>query len=219
MLFLGRLHRRKGTDLLIDAWARLATTGNDMLVIAGAGDQQASLAAQARELGLEDRVCFVGPVQGATKTWLLQNAVGVCLPSRQWEASPLVALESYAAGKPLIGTCISGLEDLIRPGQTGWLAPPDSTDGLATALAELLADRARSRQIGLNARKLIAAHSWRTIAARHLQLYQQVCSAPLARPAAGRSRLPARTVETSNMAGRNPCTRRQAAMVGQSGTA
>jgi glycosyltransferase involved in cell wall biosynthesis len=183
-LFLGRLHRRKGVDLLLDAWARLGATGRDMLVIAGAGDQFAPLAAQTRRLGLEDRVCFVGPVQGTTKTWLLQNAVGVCLPSRQWEASPLVVLESYAAAKPLIGTGIDGLEGLVRPGQTGWLVPPESIDGLAAALAELLADRARSQQMGANARRAVAPYSWHAIAARHLQLYQRVSRGSLARQAA-----------------------------------
>jgi teichuronic acid biosynthesis glycosyltransferase TuaC len=184
VLFLGRLHPRKGADLLIDAWARLATTGDEVLVVAGTGDQHASLAAQTRRLGLQDRVCFVGQVQGTTKTWLLQNAVGVCLPSRGWEASPLVVLESYAAGKPLIGTRIAGLEDLVQPGKTGWLVPPDSSDRLATALRELLADRARSCQMGLHARQAAAAYSWQSIAARHLQLYHRVCRGSLARQAA-----------------------------------
>jgi glycosyltransferase involved in cell wall biosynthesis len=175
VLFLGRLHPRKGADLLIDAWARQTSTGREMLVIAGSGDQQAALASKARRLGVAEQICFVGQVQGATKTWLLQNALGVCLPSRGWEASPLVVLESYAAGKPLIGTRIAGLEDLVRPGETGWLIPPDSSTRLAVALAELLADRERSQQMGRNASQVVSTYSWPSIAARHLQLYEQVC--------------------------------------------
>ena len=63
VLFLGRLHPRKGTDLLIDAWARQAGGSHEMLVVAGSGDQLAALVSQARWLGVEDRVRFVGQVQ------------------------------------------------------------------------------------------------------------------------------------------------------------
>ena len=67
---------------------------------------------------------FLGRVDGREQDWLLQNARCGCMPSRDWEAFPLVILEAFAAGKPMIGSRIRGLEDLITDGRTGWLVAP-----------------------------------------------------------------------------------------------
>jgi glycosyltransferase involved in cell wall biosynthesis len=174
VLYLGRLHACKGVDVLTHAWAQLLAAGKPMLVVAGDGQQLQSLAIEAQRLGIADRVCFTGSVSGATKTWLLQNAIGTCLPSRRWEAFPLVVLESYAAGKPVIGTRIAGLQDLIRPGETGWLVPAESPAELSRAIDELLTDRAESKRLGAGARQIAAAYGWPSVAARHLELYEQL---------------------------------------------
>ena len=95
-----------------------------------------------------------------------------------------MVLESYAAGKPVIGTRIPGLEDFVWPGETGWLVPPDSSEALAAALADLMSDRDRCRQMGRNVCWAVAAYSWPSIAAEHLHLYDQVCRGTFARQAA-----------------------------------
>ncbi|HVU88879.1 MAG TPA: glycosyltransferase family 4 protein [Pirellulales bacterium] len=178
MLFLGRLNRRKGVDVLIDALAQLPAGEDATLVIAGDGDERATLETQCAELGLADRVHFVGAVAGATKVWLLQNARFVVIPSRDWEAFPLVVLESFAAGKPVVGTMIAGLADLIEPARTGLLVPPESPRALAGALASLLSDNSAVRAMGRHARHVAREFDWRNVAKQHLQLYRRLCHLP-----------------------------------------
>jgi glycosyltransferase involved in cell wall biosynthesis len=180
VLFLGRLHRRKGVDILLEAWASsLAKRNSRMtLAIAGDGSEREALVNQAQRLGILDSVCFLGRVAGAGKTWLLQNARCGCMPSRDWEAFPLVIMEAFAAGKPLIGTRIRGLEDLIDHGRTGWLIPPDSPLELAAVLNQMSVDDRSLQAYGADARRTALEHGWPTIAARHLALYQSIQSGP-----------------------------------------
>jgi glycosyltransferase involved in cell wall biosynthesis len=178
VLFLGRLHPRKGVDLLLEAWAasRAKTDSTRMLAIAGEGPERDALMNQARELGILPSVSFLGRVAGASKSWLLQNARCGCMPSRDWEAFPLVIMEIFAAGRPMIGSRIRGLEDLITPGRTGWLVVPESPAELAAALDEMWADQQLVLNYGANARRTALDHGWPSIAARHLALYQKITS-------------------------------------------
>jgi len=185
VLFLGRLHPRKGVDILLEAWAAsLAKTDSGMmLAIAGDGGERDALASQARRLRILPSVCFLGRVAGPNKTWLLQNARCVCMPSRDWEAFPLVVMEAFAAGKPMIGTRIRGLEDLITHGRTGWLVAPESPVELAAALHEMSVDHRSLQNYGANARRAALDHGWPSIAARHLALYQSIRRPPEAKAA------------------------------------
>jgi glycosyltransferase involved in cell wall biosynthesis len=185
VLFLGRLHLRKGVDILLEAWAgnQAKTDSSMMLAIAGEGGERDALTNQARQLGILASVSFLGPVTGASKIWLLQNARCVCLPSRDWEAFPLVTMEAFAAGKPMIGTRIRGLEDLIIPGRTGWLVAPESPAELAAALDEMWVEDRTLLNYGANARRTALDHGWPSIAARHLALYQTIRSRPNAKAA------------------------------------
>lgn len=173
VLFLGRLNRRKGVDVALEALARSQPRGGVELVIAGAGDERQSLVAQAARLNLGGRVRFVGSVGGEVKTYLLQNARALVMPTRTWEAFPLVVLEGFAAGVPVIGTRIPGVEDLIEPDQNGWLAEPDSIDSLAPLLADCLHSDA-CLQLRATVQTLATRYSWPHIAQQHLQLYQRL---------------------------------------------
>jgi teichuronic acid biosynthesis glycosyltransferase TuaC len=177
VLFLGRLHSRKGLDILLEAWAASRTTTDPtrMLAIGGDGGEFEALQEQARRLGILPSVCFLGRVTGATKTWLLQNARCGCMPSRDWEAFPLVVMEAFAAAKPMIGTRILGLKDLITHKETGWLVAPESPAELAAALHEMWVDDGSLLKYGANARRTALGHGWPSIAARHLALYQTLC--------------------------------------------
>jgi glycosyltransferase involved in cell wall biosynthesis len=190
VLFLGRLHRRKGVDILLEAWAasRAKTDSGMMLAIAGDGSERDALSIQARQLRILASVCFLGRVANARKTWLLQNARCGCMPSRDWEAFPLAVMEAFAAGKPMIGSRIRGLEDLITHGRTGWLVAPESPVELAAALHEMWVDERSLQRYGANARHTALDHGWPSIAARHLALYQTLTSQPEAQAACARNR-------------------------------
>lgn len=84
----------------------------------------------------------------------------------------MVVMEAFAAGKPMIGTRIRGLEDLITHGRTGWLVAPESPADLASALSEMWVDDRSMLNFGANARRTALEHGWPSIAARHIALYQ-----------------------------------------------
>ncbi len=162
-------------------------TGQVQLVVAGDGRERAALERLAAELGVAARVRFVGGVSGAFKNYLLQNALCGVIPSRISEAFGLVVLEMFAAGTPVIGTRLAGLEDLIDPGHTGWLTPPESPAALARALTEALLQPDKTRRRGTAAQQVALRFDWTAIAERHLDLYEELLarrrSSPPANPA------------------------------------
>lgn len=174
ILFLGRLAKRKGVDVLIDAMAKLSAA---RCIIAGAGDERATLESQINRLNLSDRVELVGRVDGADKIWLLENSRCIAMPSRVWEAFPLVLIEAFAAGKPVVGSAVPGIADLIEDGKTGRLVAQESAADLATALQVLIGDRAHAQQMGEQGRLFAQRYAWENIAQRHLSLYQSLMKA------------------------------------------
>ena len=168
LLFLGRLNRRKGVDVLLRALARIPAGERLPLVVAGDGDERAMLQASAATLGLGRSVHFVGRVAGDFKTFLLQNARAVVIPSRDWEAFPLVVLEAFAAGTPVVGTRIPGLADLVDDGRAGIGVATESPDDLARVLRHVIAQPERMLAMGSAAAARAAEFDWRAVAERHL---------------------------------------------------
>ena len=185
-LYLGRLTRRKGADWLLHAFARVVVAERKKLVIAGEGEDGAALMALTRQLHLQDRVCFVGWADGATKSYLLQNALCTVVPSRRPEAFGLVVLESYAAGRPVVASRVPGLEELVAERESGLLVPPDSVEALARALQELAANRDRADAMGRQGRAWVQRYSWRAVAERHVELYASLVASHGASAAARR---------------------------------
>jgi len=172
VLFLGRLASRKGPDLLIRAMAATQGSGPLHLVVAGDGPQWTELQQLTASCGLSRRVHFCGSVWGRAKTYLLQNALAVAMPSRVSEGLPLVALEAFAAGKPVIASDVPGLNELVRPNRTGWLFPENSVAALSAAIRQVMADPGSAERLGRQARETAASYHWPKIALRHVELYQ-----------------------------------------------
>jgi len=160
--------------LLLEAFSAIAAQSEFHLVIAGDGPEDMALRAHATGLRRNGRVHFVGPVGGDVKTYLLQNALCVVVPSRISEGFPLVVLESYASARPVIGTQIPGLSEWIQPGRTGVLVPPESPSELARALARAIADREEVDRLGREARRFAKDHDWPKIAEMHLALFEDL---------------------------------------------
>jgi glycosyltransferase involved in cell wall biosynthesis len=178
LFFLGRLHRRKGIDVLLDAVAILRQRHPQVqLVVAGDGDERPSLEAQVERLGLSEHVVFVGSVRGETKTWLLQNSRCQVVASREWESFGLVVIEAFAAGRPAVVSDLPGMSDLITPEQTGSIVPRENAPALAAALAPLLADSALADRWGQTARAAVAQYDWRTVTQRHVELFESLLAA------------------------------------------
>jgi len=173
-LFMGRLSRQKGVDVLLRALALLPRGRSVQVAIAGHGDEREALTKLAEELGLAGSVQFLGRVDGALKNYLFQNALATVVPSRTWETSPLVVRESYAAGRPVIATRHLGLADMVEEGVTGQLVAAESAEELAGAMRIFMEAPQAADRMGENARRAVAAYSWRAVAERHLALYAEL---------------------------------------------
>lgn len=128
LLFVGRLARNKGADLLIDAMNALANE-DVSLTLVGDGPLRAELERRATS----PRVRFLGGVGEAELGELFATAAALVLPSR-FEGMPTVVLEAMAARLPVIATDIGAVRTMIEPGRTGLLIPPDSKDALVGAI-------------------------------------------------------------------------------------
>lgn len=171
-LFLGRVVARKGVGLLLDAWTQCQIPHH--LVVAGDGPDLAAFREQVAVRGLGDRVTFVGRAEGSLKSYLLQNTLAAVVPSRISEGLPVVVLESYAAGRPVIATRVPGLEEIVEDNRTGRLVPADSPPALGDALLWATENLAGLAEMGREAQKRADRYDWPTVAAEHLALYEEL---------------------------------------------
>jgi glycosyltransferase involved in cell wall biosynthesis len=108
---------------------------------------------------------------------LLPAADLVVLASRN-EGLPLALIEAMASGIPCVATAVGGVPDLIRPGETGWLAEPGDSRSLAFAMARVLGDLELSRSLGRAGRLHVEAHhDLERVLHQHLDLYRRLCRA------------------------------------------
>ncbi|MCC7428736.1 MAG: glycosyltransferase [Alphaproteobacteria bacterium] len=142
LLGLGRLHRNKAFDVLIEAMARLPGAH---LWLAGEGPERGALAALAERLGVAPRLRFLGWREDVAAL-LAACDLFVC-PSRH-EPLGNVVLEAWSAGRAVVAAASDGPAELIEDGRTGLLVPAERPGALADAIAALLADPARAAAIG-----------------------------------------------------------------------
>ncbi len=172
ILCVGRLVHLKGQSLLVDAVAELARRGVDArVVLIGDGPKRESLAAQARRLGIADRVELLGSV-GQDEIRDHYGAAQVfSLPSFA-EGVPVVLMEAMALERPVVTTRIMGVPELVEDGVSGRLVAPGRLDELVDALAELAADPARRAAMGRAGReKVLAEFDVRRSAVRLSELF------------------------------------------------
>ncbi len=144
------LARRKGQDILLEALALSERRGGPGLVLwlAGDGPDRKALAVRARRLGIAPRVHFLG--RRADVFPLMARADAVALASR-CEGHPLALLEALALGRPVVATAVGGVAEIVDPGHTGLLVPPESPPALAEALARLARDPHLRARLGQTA--------------------------------------------------------------------
>lgn len=171
-VFVGRLVPEKALDVLLQAWAQaLGERPEWRLRLVGDGAEEAALRALAARLGIADRVEFAGR-SSAVEQHLVEAEVGL-LPSR-FEGLSNTLLEYLCAGLPAVASRISGSEDFVRPGETGWLCEPGDVDSLAAALRAMAdASPAERAALGAGARRFVLAQAGLdAVVSRLEQLYR-----------------------------------------------
>lgn len=153
VLVAARLEPQKGHRVLLDAWpAVLGVFPRARLVLLGEGGERAALEHQAARLGIDTTVTFAG-YQANVPEWLALADFTV-LPSF-FEGLPLAALESLAAGRPVVATAVDGTTEVVLDQATGLLVPPGATAPLAAAICRLLAAPDFARELGRAGRQRV----------------------------------------------------------------
>lgn len=173
VLFVGRHVYQKGIDVLLEAVARARPRIGDRFVLelAGDGPERTRLEHQARDLDLEGTVRFLGQLSRPRLLEAFGRADAFVLPSR-FEGFPLVILEAWAAGLPVIATSVGGVPD-ICDSRNAVLVPPSDPNALADAIASLASDPERRESLGTAGRSLVhAQYTWETIATQYERVYE-----------------------------------------------
>jgi glycosyltransferase involved in cell wall biosynthesis len=165
-LTVARLTKRKGLDRLIRAFAPLAreTSVPSRLLIAGDGEEDAALRALARDLGIADRVEFLGRVDHA-RFALYGEADVFVLPSRN-EGMSNSALEALASGLPMVVSRTGGMAELVTDGVNGFLVDAEDMAAFTTALSRLAESKARREAFGAMSRRRAEDKTWQSVAQR-----------------------------------------------------
>ena len=138
LLTVRRLEPRMGIDRLLRA---LSLLGRDdvTLVVAGAGSLAGDLPRLAAELGLAERVLFVGPVSDDSRLADWYRAADLfALPTTAYEGFGMATVEALASGTPVVGTAIGATPELLAPLDPRLVAPTADPDALAAVIGEAL---------------------------------------------------------------------------------
>jgi glycosyltransferase involved in cell wall biosynthesis len=170
---VGRLNPIKCQDLLIRVFARLKPRYPDLhAVLVGDGPSRAELAELARQLGVEGSVHLVGYQAEPHRYLRIMNIFAL---TSSLEGLPLVILEAWAAGLPVVATAVGGVPDLIRDGENGLQFASGDERALEALLGQLLDDRDLARRLGEAARReVVEQYSLERMAGDYNRHYRQL---------------------------------------------
>ncbi len=190
VLFVGRIQRLKGIDLLLRAFAQLINGWPEdekprLMVVGGRNpadlaDPEATemerLRILAAELGVGERVTFQGAVPHSSLPAYYSAADVVAVPSR-YESFGLVALEAMACGVPVVASGVGGLQWTVQHGKTGFLVRRRDPKQFAAAIRAVLLDPDLHSSLSAGAVEAARGFSWASAADRTLQLYSELVEA------------------------------------------
>jgi PEP-CTERM/exosortase A-associated glycosyltransferase len=180
--FIGTLYRYEGLTLLLEAVARLLPKHPELrcLIVGGGYDgEEEELRGQAKALGIGHAVVIPGKVpHGEVGGYysIIDVLVYPRIRSRLLElVTPLKPLEAMSMEKPVIGSDVGGIKELIEDGRNGLLFKADDADDLARVAERLLADPAAMRAMGKGAREYVRSErSWSNLIEAHRKTYRSL---------------------------------------------
>jgi glycosyltransferase involved in cell wall biosynthesis len=177
---VGRLIPVKGFEYLVDAHAAaLASVPELRLVLVGDGDGRRELEERVRARGVSDTVVLAGAAAPSEIPAYMAAADIIAVPSVRHggyvDGLPNVALEAMAAGKPVVGSRVGGIPELVRDGENGLLVTEKDASALAAAFVTLARDPALRARLGANGRQEIREErSWEAVGRRFVEVYERV---------------------------------------------
>jgi len=177
LLFVGRLTKQKGVDLLLQTLTQLPARLS--LDVVGDGVERAALEKLANDLGLASRVRWHGSLPQDALVGFYRSATAVIVPSAD-EGLGLVAVEAMLCETPVVAFESGGLPDVVQHDRTGLLVRERSSEALAEAIKGLLSREDRGRALGGAGRMhALATFAPESVARRYMDIYRAViASAP-----------------------------------------
>ncbi len=163
IIAMGRLHRQKNFQLLIDAFNQVESDIDDYkLIIYGEGELRSDLQEQIDHYGLSERIILAGNTDNPCQK-MLEGKMFVL--SSDFEGMPNVLMEAMALGMPVVSTDCSpgGAAELIENGVNGLLVPCNNTNLLAAAIRQIINDYPKAIEYGLKAKDILSTHSLKVI--------------------------------------------------------
>jgi glycosyltransferase involved in cell wall biosynthesis len=177
LLFVGRLVRRKGVDVLLNALVHLRDDSRIHVHVVGEGPERMPLMAEAARLGVDRLVTFEGEVSAERIKEFFASCDALVLPAivtetGETEGLGVVLLEAMGYHKPVIASSAGGIIDIVIDGETGLLSPPGDAAALARTISTAMDDPARMRELAEQG----FAHAksefgWDTIVSRLTETY------------------------------------------------
>lgn len=184
LLYVGRLVTFKGVDHLLDAMALLCRTANGRvpprLLLAGDGPHRANLERKARDLGIADRVHFLGGLPNAELPRYHAASSMFVIPSTDHETFCIAACEAMACARPVVGARTGGIPEVVRDGETGFLVPPADPAAMAERIRTLLYDDQLRNKLGHGGREwVLRMFTWDRVVDRIEQQYAAALAQPV----------------------------------------
>lgn len=185
ILSVGALKPRKGYDVMLKAFKMVRDEiANIKYLIIGDGSWKQELYNLAKQLRIEDDVCFLGEKAGDELVRYFHLCdVYAHTPVNiddEFEGFGIVYIEAGACGKPVLASDSGGVPDAVLDKKTGLMVPEGDVEATAQALKRLLTDKALAHELGKNGRKRAEELSWANIADRYIELYKKALQNNLA---------------------------------------
>lgn len=173
-VYVGALLMRKGVDLLIKSFARMAKSQAMRLYIIGEGNAQSELRRIAIESGVAERVHFLGYMEEQKLIEILRQSRALVCPSR-YDTSPNVITEAHALGLPVIASRVGGIPDMVDHGRDGLLFNDGHIDELTRAVELLASNKALAASMGNCGRNRVqTTNAPALVAERHFAFFEQI---------------------------------------------
>jgi glycosyltransferase involved in cell wall biosynthesis len=172
ILYAGRLVRWKGVEYLIRALTEVVPE-NTVLWVAGEGEYRPVLEQLARQLGVDDRVRFLGMLGQDDLAALYRNCAMLVATSFVNETFGMALCEAMACGTPVVASDFGGFREVVVEGETGFRVSPQDPHDLAAKITALLASRQlRDRMGQAGRRRVLEMFSWKAVGDRLEEVYR-----------------------------------------------